>query len=134
MCCRRRSIAISHSSTCSASPASSSAAKAQNAVFYPAWNKWSYNGCFGSLRLKAFRDGQQDAECLILLARKLGATRQELAAALRPYVALTGEVSRRAGNVLAEDAGVISYRGLTPDRLARLRRSLCRNLGMEEAR
>lgn len=110
----------------------SDAGKAQNAVFYPAWNKWSHNGCHGSLRMKAFRDGQQDAECLILLARKLGATRQELAAALRPYVTLVGDVRREGGSALAEDAGSMTYRGLTPDALARLRRTLCRNLGGEE--
>jgi hypothetical protein len=106
------------------------AEKAENAVFYPALAKWDCNGCYGSLRMKAFRDGQQDVECLVLLAKKLGATRAEIAELIKPYVALKGQVASTGGTVLAEGAGRISYRNLTPDGLARLRRTIAANLGM----
>lgn len=101
-----------------------SAEAAENAVFYPASEKWDYNGCYGSLRMKAFRDGQQDAECLLLLAKKLGATRSEVRDLIKPYVELEGQVKAEGGTVLAEAAGTISYRGLTPDALARLRKAI----------
>ncbi|MEI8243418.1 MAG: GDSL-type esterase/lipase family protein [bacterium] len=101
-----------------------SAEAAENAVFYPAFDKWEYNGCYGSLRMKGFRDGQQDAECLILLAKKLGATRSELCDLIKPYVELKGQVAPTGGTVLAEGTGTISYRGLTPDALSRLRRAI----------
>jgi hypothetical protein len=97
---------------------------AENAVFYPASEKWEYNGSYGSLRMKAFRDGQQDAECLLLLAKKLGATRAEIRDLIRPYVELKGQVKAEGGTVLAEAAGTISYRGLTPDVMARLRKAI----------
>lgn len=106
---------------------------AENAVFYPALSKWRYNGCYGSLRMKAFRDGQQDVECLLLLARKLGVTRRELAAAIRPYVTLRSAVHTDGRDARAEDAGAIAYRGLTPDALAYLRRVVGDNLAQEGA-
>ncbi len=93
-------------------------------VFYPAFARWEYNGSYGSLKMKGFRDGQQDAECLILLAKKLGATRAEIRDLIRPYVELKGKVTAAAGNQLAPDAGSISYRGLTPDAMARLRKAI----------
>jgi hypothetical protein len=93
-------------------------------VFYPAFGKWEYNGSYGSLKMKGFRDGQQDAECLILLAKKLGATRTEVRELIRPYVELKGQVKAGGGTVLAEAAGTISYRGLTPDAMARLRKAI----------
>ena len=54
---------------------------AEQAVFYPG-KRFDHNGFVGSLRMKAFRDGQQDVECLILLAKQLGATRKDLAGPL----------------------------------------------------
>ena len=53
-----------------------SAEAAENAVFYPAAKRWDYDGCYGSLRMKAFRDGQQDAEYLRLLCQHEGVTRR----------------------------------------------------------
>jgi len=93
-------------------------------VFYPASEKWEHNGCYGLLRMKGFRDGQQDAECLLLLAKKLGSTRAEICDLIKPYVELKGQVKVEGGTVLAEAAGTISYRGLTPDALARLRKAI----------
>jgi lysophospholipase L1-like esterase len=93
-------------------------------VFYPAFGKWEYNGSYGSLKMKGFRDGQQDAECLLLLAKKLGATRAEIRDLIHPYVELKGQVKAEGGTVLAEAAGTIAYRGLTPDAMARLRKAI----------
>jgi len=95
-----------------------------SSVFYPAMSKWNYNGAYGSLKMKGFRDGQQDAECLLLLAKKLGATRAEIREALKPYVDLKGEITAEGGTILAEAAGSVSYRGLTPDAMARLRKAI----------
>jgi hypothetical protein len=100
-----------------------SLAKAKNAIFYPAFEKWDYKGCYGSLRMKSFRDGQQDAEYLNLLARKLGATRSEVRALIGPNL-FEGSVE----TTFAEDAGTISYRALTPDKLVALRRLMGANL------
>jgi lysophospholipase L1-like esterase len=108
------------------SEASWESAEAANdgSVFYPAFAKWDYNGCYGSLKMKGFRDGQQDAEYLILLAKKLGATRAEIRDLIKPYLVLQGKVTAAAGNELAPDAGSISYRGLTPDAMERLRKAI----------
>lgn len=95
-----------------------SAENAANAVFYPAAKRWDYNGCYGSLRMKAFRDGQQDVEYLVLLSQQLGATRKELRTLLGTLVELRGKIEKR----YAEDAGTISYGDLTPDELCTLHR------------
>jgi len=102
-----------------------------SSVFYPALAKWGYNGCYGSLKLKGFRDGQQDAECLLLLAKKLGATRLEIQYLIKPYLVLQGNVAAAAGNELAPDAGSISYRGLAPDAMVRLRKAIGLTLAMQ---
>jgi hypothetical protein len=99
-------------------------AKATYGVFYPALKKWGYNGCYGSLRLKAFRDGQQDAEYLTMLARETGATRQELEKALEPYAGFDGVVTR--ANDL--DAGRVSFTNATPEKLEAMRRVMGHNL------
>lgn len=96
---------------------------AKNAVFYPAAERWGYDGCYGSLRMKSFRDGQQDVERMALLAAKLGATRKELAEALRGIVTLEGKVTVTS----AGDAGTISYKSLTPDMLVRLKQTIGEN-------
>ncbi len=96
---------------------------ADQAVFYPG-QRFDHNGVFGSLRMKAFRDGQQDVECLILLARQLGATRKEIATLLRPICPLQGDFAAER----PEAADTISYARLTPDDLVRLRRTLGYNL------
>jgi len=95
-----------------------SAEKARNAVFYPAAERWDYDGCYGSLRMKSFRDGQQDVERMTLLAARLGVTRRDLAQAVREHVALKGNIDL----AFAEDAGTISYKQLTPDKLEELKR------------
>jgi len=98
--------------------------KARHAVFYPASERWDYDGCYGSLRMKSFRDGQQDVERMALLAAKLGVTRRDLAEAVRGFV----ELDARIDVAYAEDAGSISYRQLTPDKLERLKRAIGESL------
>ena len=93
------------------------AESAGEAVFYPG-KRFDYNGAHGSLRMKAFRDGQQDVECLILLARQLGATRKEMAGLLRSVCQLQGEFVVEH----PEAADTISYGRMSPDDLVRLRR------------
>jgi lysophospholipase L1-like esterase len=97
---------------------------ANEAVFYPALEKWDYNGCYGSLRMKSFRDGQQDAEYLNLLAKKLGATRREVQELVRPILQLKAETAFKK----AEDAGTVSFAGVTPDQLERLRKTIAASL------
>jgi lysophospholipase L1-like esterase len=101
---------------------------ATEAVFYPAAKKWGYNGCYGSLRMKAFRDGQQDAECLALLAAKLGLTRRELKTLLDQQLQLKTPARTIASEARPAGSGRISYRGLPPDAFCALRRLLGHNL------
>ena len=94
--------------------------QARHAVFYPASERWDYDGSYGSLRMKSFRDGQQDVERMAMLAKKLGITRRELALALREIATLSGKVTLTH----SEDAGTISYKDLTPDMLVQLKRTI----------
>lgn len=100
---------------------------AENAVFYPA-NRWDYNGAYGSLRLKSFRDGQQDAECLRLLCERLKVTRTDLRALLSTHIVLQAAVKADTSMSLAAAVDVLSYGRLTPDDLSRLRRIVGFNL------
>ena len=103
---------------------------ADNAIFYPALEKWGYDGCYGSLRMKAFRDGQQDAETLNLLAAKRGATRREVREMLRPLATFVGAITTSAVvDELAPDAGSVRYNGVTPDTLVQIRRLAAQELG-----
>lgn len=99
------------------------AGSADQAVFYPG-KRFDYNGVYGSLRMKAFRDGQQDVECLVLLAKRLGATRREMAGLLRSVCSLEGQFTVEH----PEAADTISYAQMTPDDLVRLRRTIGYNL------
>ena len=97
---------------------------AENAVFYPAAKRWDYDGCYGSLRMKAFRDGQQDAEYLRLLCQHKGVTRRELAAALGKLLGPAGVIHKGS----AGEAETFSYGQLSPDELIRFRWLLGQNL------
>ncbi len=97
---------------------------AENAVFYPAWDRWEHNGCYGSLRMKSFRDGQQDAEYLNLLLAKLDVTRTDLKPSISKVVSIEGTVKK--ANEL--DAGRVSFKDMTPDKLELLRRSIGYNI------
>jgi hypothetical protein len=84
----------------------------QTALFYP-----GPEGPLASIRLKAFRRGQQDVEYLVALAQALGRDRSEIAAWLRRRLNISGTV-RKAH---AGDAGTRVFRAVSHRDLWRLR-------------
>ena len=66
-----------------------------------------------SVRLKAFRRGQQDVEYLTLLALTTGEPRWAVGRRVREALALSGERGA-SGAEAVEDAGMIRYQGLRP--------------------
>jgi hypothetical protein len=85
-------------------------------VFYVG-KKFGRNEPFASLRLKAFRRGQQDVEYMVLLARKKGWDRDAVARAVAGALDLS-EDSRRQ---YEEDAGSIRFDRVSDLQLDRLR-------------
>jgi hypothetical protein len=80
-------------------------------LFYPA--RGGLPGPTPSVRLKAYRRGQQDAEYLTLLARVESEPRWALGRAVRDALRLSGR--RRASDpAAAEDAGLVDFAGLRP--------------------
>lgn len=77
-----------------------------------------------SLRLKAFRRGQQDVELLELWRRRLGLPREAVAARVREIVDLGSNARAR----FEDDAGELVYPRVTPEALARLRAAAARAL------
>jgi hypothetical protein len=77
-----------------------------------------------SLRLKAFRRGQQDVDLLEALRRKHQVSRRELERRVRAFVDLRSSWSGRD----AEDAGALAYPHVTPRDLLALRCALWRAL------
>jgi hypothetical protein len=73
-----------------------------------------------SVRLKAYRRGQQDVEYLALLTRARGLPRWAVAAAVRAALKPV-ETSRPTGLGGPEDAGALDYAALSPRDLAMLR-------------
>ena len=73
-----------------------------------------------SIRLKAFRRGQQDAEYLTLLAQLLGEPRASLGRAVRRELGLAAE-HRGTDSGAEEDAGVLHYADLSPEDVWALR-------------
>jgi hypothetical protein len=73
-----------------------------------------------SLRLKAFRRGQQDVEYLALWAAKSGLPRSAIAARVREALDLSSNARAR----FADDAGELVYAGVTALALERLRRAV----------
>jgi len=84
----------------------------QTCLFYPA-----EQGPLPSLRLKAFCHGQQLVEYLVIFAQLAGHDRRSVAEALRRELKLNGQLTKTS----EEDSGTMSYEGLTPDGLERLR-------------
>jgi hypothetical protein len=72
-----------------------------------------------SVRLKAYRRGQQDVEYLMLLAQAMNEPRWAIGQHVRAYLKLS---ARREGTgVGGEDAGVLSYEQLKPQAVWQLR-------------
>ena len=82
------------------------------------------DGACASLRLKAYRRGEQDVEYIRLLSQKMGLLendpfRRQVAALVRNAVKAT----RKFGRLDAEGAVTESLTGMTPDDFERLRQS-----------
>lgn len=90
------------------------------AIFYPACEA-SGGKVVPSMRLKAYRRGEQDVEYLKLLERATKRTREEIAQALRARLALDNASAARSS---AEDAGVMKYNAATPNDLTLTRREI----------
>ncbi|HVA46675.1 MAG TPA: GDSL-type esterase/lipase family protein [Pirellulales bacterium] len=96
------------------------------ALFYPG-KPAGYDQPVPSLRLKAFRRGQQDVEYLTLYSQLKGVPRWQIGRQVREWLGLSGQ--RRASGVpAAEDAGVIDYGNLLPQNLWALRTGIGKEL------
>ncbi len=89
----------------------------QTCLFYP-----TAKGPLPSLRLKAFCHGQQLVEYLTIFTRLTGHDRRAVAEAVRREVGLAGRL-RKASD---DDAGSMSYDGVSAEGLERLRYRLAR--------
>ena len=81
-------------------------------LFYPG-RGGSERGPIPSIRLKAFRRGQQDVEYLTLLSQATGQPRWSVGEQARASLSLSGE-RKGSGLAAVEDAGVIQYERMTP--------------------
>lgn len=88
-------------------------------LFYPA-NEESGGKVVASIRLKAYRRGQQDVEYLTALCNATGRPRWDVAQALRKRLPLEARSTFR----YAEDAGTQDYPNFSSDEWERLRREI----------
>jgi len=88
-------------------------------LFYPATEE-SGGKVVASIRLKAYRRGQQDVEYLTALCNATGRPRWDVAQALRKRLALEARSTFR----YAEDAGTQDYPDFSSDEWERLRREI----------
>jgi hypothetical protein len=95
----------------------------QLTVFYPG-NKFGVLEPFASMRLKAYRRGQQDIEYLILLSRKPGWDRDAVAYAVSSALDLSAEIDMSS----TEDAGQIRFQSITNKDFESLRRRVAQAL------
>jgi hypothetical protein len=84
----------------------------QNALFYP-----EESGPAPSIRLKAFRRGQQDVEYLTLLCNISGVPRHRIKQWLQEVINLKGNVLKSSEN----DAGTFLFEGIHPSDLWKIR-------------
>lgn len=84
-------------------------------------------GVIASVRLKAYRRGQQDVEYLTLWSQVHNEPRWAVGNAVRAALNLSGE-RHGTGQAVAEDAGRIDYARLRPQNLAALRMALGESL------
>lgn len=90
------------------------------ALFYPARSNADGVGPLPSIRLKAYRRGQQDVEYLTLLAQVSKEPRGAMGQRVREELRLVAE-KRGTGFTGGEDAGVIHFSKLSPQDLWALR-------------
>jgi hypothetical protein len=90
-------------------------------LFYPA--RSAGEDPAPSIRLKAYRRGQQDVEYLTLLARQTGQPRWAVGQRVRAELGLAAQ-REGTGFVGGEDAGVITFANLLPQNVAALRRQI----------
>ena len=88
-------------------------------LFYPATEE-SGGKVVASIRLKAYRRGQQDVEYLTALCRATGRPRWDVAQALRKRLTLEARSTFRS----SEDAGTQDYPEFSSDEWERLRREI----------
>lgn len=88
-------------------------------ILYPG-ERFGIHGPLASLRLKAFRRGQQDVEYLALLAKQRGWSREQLAAAVAPLIDLNVKTREQ----FVDDAGTPLFERLSSDQFARIRASV----------
>ncbi len=86
-------------------------------VFYPG-NKFGRREPFASLRLKAYRRGQQDIEYLVLLAQRAGWDRDAVTREVAAELNLAADVSQ----VSDDDAGTQRFRNIRDEQLEGMRR------------
>lgn len=92
-------------------------------VFYSG-EKFGQIEPFASLRLKAYRRGQQDVEYLNLLAKSSGWSREALTAEIRKALDLSASVAETS----EEDAGTMRFERIRDQHLKSLRRRVIRAL------
>lgn len=92
--------------------------KAQPLTVFYGGEKFGRMEPFASLRLKAYRRGQQDMEYLNLLARSRGWSREILSRAVRDALDLSGDVEER----FEEDAGTMRFQNIRDAELETVRR------------
>lgn len=99
-------------------------------LFYPP--RGDQPGPVPSVRLKAYRRGQQDVEYLSLATERLGLPRWEVGQQVRQALGLDGTSARGArestGNRGNEDAGRIAYGELRPQELDALRKAIAQRM------
>ena len=88
-------------------------------MFYPATEE-SGGKVVASIRLKAYRRGQQDVEYLTALCNATGRPRWDVAQALRKRLTLEARSTFR----YAEDAGTQDYPDFSSDEWERMRREI----------
>ncbi|MCX6621478.1 MAG: DUF4091 domain-containing protein, partial [Acidobacteria bacterium] len=92
-------------------------------VFYVG-TKFGSKEPFGSLRLKAFRRGQQDVEYLVLLAQRQGWGRDGVTRAVSGALDFSGQFKQTHD----EDAGAMDYRRIQDSALEGIRRRVAKAL------
>ncbi len=88
-------------------------------LFYPATPNYP-QGPIPSVRLKAYRRGQQDVEYLVLWATTKNEPREFVSEQVRRVLKLSA-AREGTGYVGGEDAGILTYRNLKPQTLTQLR-------------